>query len=332
MTTPEKIIAQVIEDEMKASYLDYAMSVIVGRALPDVRDGLKPAHRRVLFTMHELGLRPASTTKKSARIVGDCLGKYHPHGDIAVYDTLVRMAQSFSLRYPLVKGQGNFGCFTKDTHVRLVDGRELSFEELVEEHRIGKRNFTFTINEKNEICIAEIRNPRLTRRNAPLVKVTLDNGEEIKCTPDHRFMLLDGAYRPAVELASGTSLMPGYFRLSQKEENPQAGGYELIYQPFLKKWEPCHQLADLWNPKHKAYARSAGRVRHHTDFNKRNNNPFNVLRMHWGAHLKLHSQHAAQLHRSEEYRAKIAQGRRLYWEDQKIRDRYAQRLSERNAA
>ncbi len=89
---PEKIIVQVIEDEMKTSYLDYAMSVIVGRALPDVRDGLKPAHRRVLFTMHELGLRHNTATKKSARIVGDCLGKFHPHGDIAVYDTLVRMA------------------------------------------------------------------------------------------------------------------------------------------------------------------------------------------------------------------------------------------------
>src|SRR3989344_5642827 len=105
----DRVNIREIEDEMESSYIDYAMSVIVGRALPDVRDGLKPVHRRVLFTMLELGLLHNKPFKKSARIVGDCLGKYHPHGDTAVYDTLVRMAQDFSLRYPLVKGQGNFG-------------------------------------------------------------------------------------------------------------------------------------------------------------------------------------------------------------------------------
>src|SRR5512136_334418 len=98
-----------IESEMKSSYLDYAMSVIISRALPDVRDGLKPVHRRVLYTMHEMGLDWNKPFKKSARVVGDVMGKYHPHGDAAIYDTLVRMAQDFSLRYPLVDGQGNFG-------------------------------------------------------------------------------------------------------------------------------------------------------------------------------------------------------------------------------
>ncbi len=116
-----------IEEEMKRSYLDYAMSVIVGRALPDVRDGLKPVHRRVLFAMHDLGNRWDKPFKKSARVVGDVIGKYHPHGDAAVYDTLVRMAQDFSLRYPLVEGQGNFGSIDGDaaaamryTEVRLT--------------------------------------------------------------------------------------------------------------------------------------------------------------------------------------------------------------------
>jgi DNA gyrase subunit A len=104
-----------IEDELKQSYLDYAMSVIVGRALPDVRDGLKPVHRRVLFAMNELNNDWNKAYKKSARVVGDVIGKYHPHGDSAVYDTIVRMAQPFSMRYTLVDGQGNFGSVDGDS-------------------------------------------------------------------------------------------------------------------------------------------------------------------------------------------------------------------------
>src|SRR4051794_24661427 len=103
-----------LEQEMRRSYLDYAMSVIVGRALPDVRDGLKPVHRRCMFSMHEVSNDWNKAYKKSARIVGDVMGKYHPHGDTAIYDTIVRMAQDFSLRYPLVDGQGNFGSVDGD--------------------------------------------------------------------------------------------------------------------------------------------------------------------------------------------------------------------------
>ncbi len=113
-TLGEKVIPRNIETEIKDSYLSYAMSVIVGRALPDARDGLKPVHRRILYAMHELGLDPGKPYKKSARIVGEVLGKYHPHGDVAVYDALVRMVQEFSLRYPLVDGQGNFGSVDGD--------------------------------------------------------------------------------------------------------------------------------------------------------------------------------------------------------------------------
>jgi len=111
----EKILPISIEEEMRDSYLDYSMSVIVSRALPDVRDGLKPVHRRVLYGMHELGLQAGKPHKKSARIVGEVLGKYHPHGDTAVYDSLVRMVQDFSLRYPLIDGQGNFGSVDGDS-------------------------------------------------------------------------------------------------------------------------------------------------------------------------------------------------------------------------
>src|SRR5438477_5970047 len=103
-----------IEEEMRKSYLEYSMSVIIGRALPDVRDGLKPVHRRILYTMQQMGLAPNRPTRKCARIVGEVMGKYHPHGNLAVYDTLVRLAQPWAMRYPLIDGQGNFGSVDGD--------------------------------------------------------------------------------------------------------------------------------------------------------------------------------------------------------------------------
>ncbi|MDE3006369.1 MAG: DNA gyrase subunit A, partial [Gemmatimonadota bacterium] len=113
-STRERILPRSLEEEMRESFLDYSMSVIVQRALPDVRDGLKPVHRRILYAMHEMGLNPDRPYKKSAAVVGDVLGKFHPHGDSAVYDALVRMVQEFSLRNPLVDGQGNFGSIDGD--------------------------------------------------------------------------------------------------------------------------------------------------------------------------------------------------------------------------
>src|SRR5262245_55270293 len=111
---PQNILGVNIEEEMKASYIDYAMSVIVGRALPDARDGFKPVHRRVLYAMWEMGLDHNKAYRKSAKIVGEVMGNYHPHGDSAIYDTMVRMAQDWNLRYPLVDGQGNFGSVDGD--------------------------------------------------------------------------------------------------------------------------------------------------------------------------------------------------------------------------
>src|SRR5689334_11322735 len=132
INTPVSKIAVNIEDEMKRSYMDYAMSVIVGRALPDVRDGLKPVHRRCLFAMYDMSNDWNKPYKKSARVVGDVIGKYHPHGDTAVYDTLVRMAQDFSLRYPLVDGQGNFGSIDGDRPAAMRY-TEIRMEQLAHE-------------------------------------------------------------------------------------------------------------------------------------------------------------------------------------------------------
>ena len=143
----EKLIPIKIEDEMKSAYIDYSMSVIVSRALPDVRDGLKPVHRRVLFGMNEMGVRSSSSYKKSARIVGDVMGKYHPHGDSSVYDTMVRMAQEWSLRYNLVDGQGNFGSVDGDSPaaMRYTEARMQKIsEDLLSD--IDKETVDFQLN------------------------------------------------------------------------------------------------------------------------------------------------------------------------------------------
>ena len=124
-----KILHKEINDIMRSSYIDYSMSVIVGRALPDVRDGLKPVHRRILYDMMELGVTPDKPHRKSARIVGDVLGKYHPHGDSSVYDAMVRLAQEWNIRYPLVDGHGNFGSVDGDSAaaMRYTEARMTPF-------------------------------------------------------------------------------------------------------------------------------------------------------------------------------------------------------------
>jgi DNA gyrase subunit A len=154
MAEGEKLIPINIEDEMKSAYIDYSMSVIVSRALPDVRDGLKPVHRRVLYGMHELGVRASSAHKKSARIVGEVLGKYHPHGDTSVYDAMVRMAQEWSLRYMLVDGQGNFGSVDGDspaamryTEARMRKISEDMLADIDKETVDHKLNFDDTLHE-----------------------------------------------------------------------------------------------------------------------------------------------------------------------------------------
>ncbi|HNB49800.1 MAG TPA: DNA gyrase subunit A, partial [Chitinophagales bacterium] len=149
-----RIVPINIEDEMKSAYIDYSMSVIVSRALPDVRDGLKPVHRRVLFGMSELGMTSNKPYKKSARIVGEVLGKYHPHGDASVYDTMVRMAQAWSLRYTLIDGQGNFGSIDGDppaamryTEARLKKIAEDMIEDLHKDTVDFQLNFDDSLEE-----------------------------------------------------------------------------------------------------------------------------------------------------------------------------------------
>ena len=197
----EKIIPVPIEDEMKTSYINYAMSVIVGRALPDVRDGLKPVHRRILYAMSDLGLSHAKAYKKSARIVGEVLGKYHPHGDMAVYDSLVRMVQDFSLRYPLIDGQGNFGSLDGDnaaamryTEARLgaisnellqdIEKETVSFvpnfdESLVEPTVLPAKLPNLLVNGSSGIAVGMATNipPHNLNEIVDAVMATIDNPE-----------------------------------------------------------------------------------------------------------------------------------------------------------
>jgi len=203
-----RVVNVDIQAEMRKAYLDYAMTVIVARALPDVRDGLKPVQRRILWTMHEMGLRNDRPFRKSAAIVGEVMGKYHPHGDAPIYDALARFAQDFTMRYPPIQGQGNFGCFSSDTKVELVNGEHRSFLEIVDLVAKGVRCEVFTVDAHRNVRIKPIRAPRLVRRNDPVVKVTLASSQEIICTPDHRFMLRDGTYREAGQLRAKDGLMP----------------------------------------------------------------------------------------------------------------------------
>ncbi|MDP3728215.1 MAG: DNA gyrase subunit A, partial [bacterium] len=326
----ERIIKRPIEIEMKEAYLDYSMSVIIGRALPDVRDGLKPVHRRILFAMEEIGLMYNKPFKKSARITGEVLGKFHPHGDAAVYESMVRMAQEFSLRYPLVKGQGNFGCFTADTKVQLVDGRSLNFLELIQEWKEKKTNYTFTVSKEGNIKIAEIKHPRKTKENQELVKITLDNNEEIKCTLNHKFLLKGLSYKEAKDLQVGDSLMPLYSKASTKEDSRYSIGYNMVYQPIENSWSFIHHLADEYNLEREVYTIKAGRVRHHKDFNKSNNNPSNILRMQWMDHRRLHNSLSSEKHKDPEYVAKIAEGRRKFWSNPENKRKMSLRVTKQN--
>src|ERR687889_608783 len=202
-----------IEDEMRRSYLDYAMSVIIGRALPDVRDGFKPVHRRVLWAMHELGNQHNKAYKKSARIVGDVIGKYHPHGDSAVYETIVRMAQEFSMRYPLVDGQGNFGSIDGDSAaaMRYTEARmsKISSEVLAD---IEKETVNFQPNydeSLSEPAVMPTRVPNLLLNGSDGIAV----GMATKIPPHNLSEIIDATIaiikKPNMKEAELLALVPG---------------------------------------------------------------------------------------------------------------------------
>jgi len=228
----DKVVEKNIEDEMEDSYINYAMSVIVGRALPDVRDGLKPVHKRILYSMKQEGLTSDKTHKKSARVVGDVLGKYHPHGDQAVYDTLVRMAQDFSLRYPLVDGQGNYGSVDGDepAAMRYTEARlEKIAEEMLED--IDKDTVEFRDNydgSLEEPVVLPAKLPNLLLNGASGIAV----GMSTNVPPHNLNELADGIIaqieKPEIELKELIEHIPA-------PDFPTGGiiyGYEGVYQAY----------------------------------------------------------------------------------------------------
>ncbi|GBC63383.1 DNA gyrase subunit B [Desulfonema ishimotonii] len=200
----------------------------------------------------------------------------------------------------LVEGDSAGGCFAGDTRIACADSRNLSFKELIREAEEGKQNFCYTIMPDGSVGIEKILHPRRTRKRAEIVNVVLDNGEEIRCTPDHRFMRRNGEYAEAKDLAPGDSLMPLYRKRSEIEKRITIEGYDMVSDPASGRWIFSHMLADEYNLRHHVYTRKDGDTRHHTDFNKLNNNPANILRLSKDEHLELHRKHAGRtLHRPE---------------------------------
>lgn len=219
----------------------------------------------------------------------------------------------------LTEGDSAGGCFSGDTKVALADGRNISFKKLVEEDKDGRENFCYTIKKDGIIGIEKIKHPRITRKDVDVIKVILDNNEEIICTPDHRFMLKDGAYKQAKDLVNKDSLMPLNRKLSKIAGRIIIDGYEMIWDNKKGFWIFTHLLADEYNLENGVYNKEQGDSRHHIDFNKLNNNPVNIIRMSREKHMIHHTQHlhetihredikekARQAHKTPEYREKIS--------------------------
>ncbi len=224
----------------------------------------------------------------------------------------------------VVEGDSAGGCFVGDTEIALASGRSITFEKLVEEHEDGETHYCYTVESDGKIGIRRIADPRVTRENAELVEVTLDNGETIRCTPDHEFMLRDGSYREARNLEDGQSLMPLYRKTSDTaEENVTIDGYEMVKQPVMEDfWKFTHLLADRYNLERGRYAEDDGAHKHHVDFDKRNNRPDNLQRLSKDEHLELHREHAERTLHAEEVYAKL----RELKQTEEFRERMSDRM------
>ncbi|MBM3257757.1 MAG: DNA topoisomerase (ATP-hydrolyzing) subunit B [Candidatus Nealsonbacteria bacterium] len=218
----------------------------------------------------------------------------------------------------IVEGESAGGCFSGDTRIALTDGRNLTFKELVKENNKGKKNYCYTIKEDGRLEIGLIQDPRITRKNTEVIKIILDNNEEIICTPDHLFMLANNSYKKAKDITPNDSLMPLYRKSSSIKDGFKIEGYMMVYQKKDNKWIYSHYLADEHNLKNEKYIKEKTSCIHHVDFNKLNNNPENIIRMDKIKHLYYHGKIARQnllrkdvqekiraFHKSEEYREKV---------------------------
>jgi DNA gyrase subunit B len=226
----------------------------------------------------------------------------------------------------VVEGDSAGGCFTGDTEIALASGRSITFERLLEEYESGKTHYCYTVTEDGKIALEQIRHPRLTKEDANLVAVTLDNGETIKCTPDHEFMLRDGTYCEAQNIESGQSLMPLYRKTSDTaEEGITIDGYEMVKQPIMNDfWEFTHLLADRYNIQRGEYSKDTGAHKHHIDFDKRNNRPDNIERLPKEEHIELHRDHAAETLHDDDVQEKLRELR----QSEEFREMMSERMQE----
>jgi len=218
----------------------------------------------------------------------------------------------------IVEGDSAGGCFFAHTLIALAVGEPKTIHELAEDWERGIQHFGYATNARGDVEIVPLDHPRLTRRDAELVEVRLDNGENVRCTPDHPFRLRDGSYRAACELKPGDSLMALKTRLTEKRESPGAG-YEMVWMHGRQEWIHTHVLADAYNLKQGMYSLESGVVRHHKDFNKRNNDPRNIVRLTHEEHFKLHSERGKEvfggLWQDPEHRRRVSESAKAQWLD-----------------
>ncbi len=219
----------------------------------------------------------------------------------------------------VVEGDSAGGCFSGDTEVALSDGRAISFKQLIEENNKGIEHFCYTIKNDGTIGIGKIKHPRITKCNAEVIKIILDNNEEIICTPDHYFMLRDGNYKKAKNLTIDHSLMPLNRKISKIGGKITIDGYEMVWDNIQEKWIFTHLLADDYNLKQKIYEKSQGDTRHHIDFNKLNNNPTNIIRIPKVEHLSLHTEQLNKTLHRKDVKEKSANTRKTLEYKDKIR-------------
>ncbi len=228
----------------------------------------------------------------------------------------------------IVEGDSAGGCFSGDTKIALADGRNISFAELVKEHEKGKEHYCYTILDDGSIGIQKIINPRITRKNATVIKIVLDNNEEIVCTPDHLFLLRDNVYKAAEKLTSNDSLMPFNRQISRMGNKITIDGYELVFDPKNNRWIFTHLLSDYYNLRNGIYTEMNGAHRHHKDFNKLNNNPTNICRLIKEEHMALHSLLAQRNFGKEEVLRKLNEIRKTPEFKEKIRKKMLEMRNE----
>jgi DNA gyrase subunit B len=220
----------------------------------------------------------------------------------------------------IVEGDSAGGCFSGETKVALTDGRNLSFKELVEEHQHGKEHFCYTVKHDGTLGIQKIFNPRITKRNASVIQLTLDTGKDILCTPDHLFMLRDGTYKQARDLTSHDSLMPLYRKISKKGGKITIDGYEMVWDAERHYYIFTHLLADEYNLEQGQYLPGHHTIRHHIDFNKLNNNPTNIMRMDKQEHIIYHTKNLDKTLHSEKAKQKSIKVRQSKYYRKKMSD------------